>query len=188
MSELQANRYQNRYGSAGGDDAGAGEDRVTVDSLIADLASHDWRKRQNARGALVAMGRSAVAPLSNALTDPRGQVRWEAAKALATIGDPRAASALVTALEDGRAGVRWLAAEGLIAMRRDGLRAVLRALMHGADSVWLRQGAHHVLREFSRNGIEETTGPVLQALEKMEPELAVPHAAARALERLNAAA
>ena len=50
-------------------------------------------------------------------------MRWEAAKALGKIGDPKAALALVGALEDPRSGIRWLAAEGLMAIGREALRS-----------------------------------------------------------------
>ena len=53
-----------------------------METLVADLASGDVIKRQDARRALVAMGEAAVEPLKEALQHRNQWVRWEAAKAL----------------------------------------------------------------------------------------------------------
>ena len=82
-------------------------------------------------------------------------MRWEAAKSLSDIADPAAAPALVQALEDPETGVRWLAAEGLIRMRSACLQPLLHALTERADSVWLRDGAHHVLHDLAKMGLAE---------------------------------
>lgn len=160
------------------------KDRAAIDSLIANLRSHDGLVRQRARESLVAMGSEAVASLLQLLPDPSDHVRWEAAKALSEIGDPRAASALVAALEDESFGVRWLAAEGLIGLKRDALAPLLEALEEDADSIWLRQGAHHVLRMLAEHGLHDQLAPVLAGLESIEPEIDVPLAAQKALETL----
>jgi len=52
------------------------------------LASEDGMIRQKARKTLVALGKPAVPSLVQALQSSRvDQARWEAAKALAAIGD-----------------------------------------------------------------------------------------------------
>ena len=81
----------------------------TVDELLEQLHTHDWEQREHARWQLVTLERTAVFPLMDALDDPDWHVRWEAAKALHDIADPRAAPALVRALRDRRFDVRWLA-------------------------------------------------------------------------------
>jgi HEAT repeat protein len=125
-----------------------------------------------------------VTPLIEALAGGDTQTRWEAAKALGYLADPDGAPALVRALRDEEFGVRWLAAEGLILLGRDGLEPLLRALMERPDSVWLRQGAHHVLRVLSRRGFREVLQPVLAALDGLEPWLQVPLAAEDARDAL----
>ena len=155
-----------------------------IDSLVAALASPDRVTRQTARETLVAVGHPAVGPLIPLLDDRHDHVRWEAAKSLADIGDPDAAPALVKTLEDREAGVRWLAAEGLIRMRRAGLKSLLQALIERPDSVWLREGAHHVLHSLTKMGLAEGMMPLLTALEGIEPTATIPSAARRALDTL----
>ena len=52
-----------------------------IETLVADLASHDDRTREKARHTFVAMGKDAVQSLIEALKDKRYLMRWEAAKA-----------------------------------------------------------------------------------------------------------
>lgn len=160
---------------------------ASISSLVADLASEDEVQRTDARQSLVAIGRPAVAPLTEALGDSRRQVRWEAAKALCEIADPAAAPALVKTLQDSEFSIRWLASEGLIALGPRGLEPLLRALMEHSDSVWLRQGAHHVLHDLARGILKEVLQPVLAALEDIEPSLEAPLAARTALDTLTEA-
>jgi hypothetical protein len=131
------------------------------------------------------MGREALGPLIEALASRKSWVRWEAAKALGQIGDPAAAEALVKALTDRRFDVRWLAAEGLITLGRNGVTPLLNALIESADSLWLRQGAHQVFHDLSAWDLREILRPVLAALEDIEPSLAVPLAAKKALDMLT---
>jgi HEAT repeat protein len=163
---------------------GSHADPATISSLIADLASQAALVRTNARQSLVTMGGPAVAPLIEALADPKRQVRWEAAKALSQIADPAAAPALVRALRDRGFGVRWLAAEGLIALGSKGLVPLLRALIEHSDSVWLLQGAHHVLHDLAKGNLKDLLQPVLASLEGVEPSLEVPVSAETALHTL----
>ena len=128
------------------------------------------------------LGHPAVGPLIPLLDDGHDHVRWEAAKSLGEIGDPAVAPALVKTLEDRDAGVRWLAAEGLIRMRRAGLPALFHALIERPDSVWLREGAHHVLHALAKHGLADRVSAVLAALEDIEPEAAIPAAARKALD------
>jgi HEAT repeat protein len=155
-----------------------------VESLVAALASPDRVTRQTARETLVAVGHPAVGPLIPLLGDRHGHVRWEAAKALAEIGDPASAQVLVQTLEDRDAGIRWLAAEGLIRMREAGLKPLFQALIERPDSSWLREGAHHVLHALAEMGLAEVTMPVLDALKDIEPTATLPSAAQRALDTL----
>lgn len=157
---------------------------MTIDSLIVQLASNDGLIRVQARRSLVAIGEQAVAPLVEALANRKNWVRWEAAKALCQIGDPAAAQALTKALEDRMFDVRWLAAEGLIAIGRDALVPLLRALSEHSDSLWLREGAHHVLHDLAAGELAEVVRPVLAALEDVEPSIEVPFAAETALAAL----
>ncbi len=132
---------------------------ATISSLIADLASKDGMTRVRARCVLVAIGDDSVRPLIDALSSKNQLVRWEAAKALSQIGSPAATDALVTALEDKLFDVRCLAAQGLINIEREAIMPVLRAVSERADSIWMREGAHHVPHDLPEESSTECYGP-----------------------------
>jgi HEAT repeat protein len=155
------------------------------EALIAALSSEDDGVRVGARQSLVTMGKAAVPPLAEALGNKDDLMRWEAAKALGEIGAPEAALSLVKALEDESFDVRWLAAIGLIGMNIKGLKPLLHALMEQGDSVFLRQGAHHVIHDLTKGELRRYLSTVLAALENVEPTMSVPQAAYHALEMLE---
>lgn len=159
----------------------------SVDTLIAALASYNGLVRKQARDSLVEIGKPAVPALLEILTHQSGQVRWEAAKVLSQIGDPVAVSAMIEALEDADLGVRWLAAEGLIRAGREGLEPLLQALINHSDSIWLREGARHILRSLAGDeDLHDAVAPVLVTMEtSIEPALKVPLAAEKALRMLR---
>jgi nucleotide-binding universal stress UspA family protein len=154
----------------------------TIDSLVGDLASDDGIVRVKARKSLVAMGKQVVGPLIEALKSKKNWVRWEAAKTLAEINDPSATQSLVNALEDDEFDVRWLAAEGLIHIGAKTMEPLLKALMERPDSLWLREGAHHILHDLRETNFKESVKPVLAALEDVQPSLEVASAAEEALD------
>jgi len=156
----------------------------TIDPLISKLGNEDGIVRIRARKSLVNIGHAAVRPLVKTLTSKREWHRWEAAKTLAQIGDPSATQALIEALRDKMFDVRWLAAEGLISIGREALLPLLRALMEHPDSLWLREGVHHVLHDVDKEDFNEILQPVLAALEGFEPSVEVPYAAEKALKAL----
>jgi HEAT repeat protein len=161
-----------------------------IDSLIKDLHNEDGIVRQEARQTLEFIGRPAVDFLNPLLKEPNDDVRWEAAKALTEIADPRAASPLADILMDHNFGVRWLGAEGLIAIGRTALGPVLEQLVHHPDSAWLRERAHHVLHDLSQKDpeVKALVAPVLAALEGVEPEIGVLEPAYAVLDKLRSSA
>ena len=158
---------------------------ATIANLIANLSSSIDLTRIKARKELVAIGKPSVSFLVKALKSPNHLERWEAAKALGEIGDSEAAPALVEALEDEEFEVRWRAAEALIRMNTKGLSPLLDALIHHADLVFLREGAHHVLHELARGDLRAYLTPVLIALGSFEPAVEVPAAALHAIETME---
>ena len=157
----------------------------TIRNLMTTLTSKDGLARKRAREELVEIGKPAVPHLLEALKDKQRYIRWEAAKALSEIGDPRAAVGLVAALSDNDSGIRWMAAEGLIAVEREGLAPLLEALIAHGESVWLREGARHVLNVLTKNEkLPNQVAPVLQALHGPAPSIEAPRAAKMALEAL----
>lgn len=159
----------------------------SIQTLINNLSSHDDTVRMGARQSLVEVGSQAVPSLIEALKQGNKIVRWEVAEALGEIKDPKAAPALVEALEDEDFDVRWLAAKGLIQIGMKGVEPLLHALMMRGDSVWLREGADHVIRDLVMGESGKYLGPVMEALEGVEPALQVPAAALTAREALTKA-
>jgi HEAT repeat protein len=163
----------------------AEQSEKNIDQLVADFRSEDPVKRQEARAALAEVGSAAVAPLSKALGAPQPVVRWEAAKALEQIADPTAAANLAAALADEDPDVRWVVGEALIALRREAVKPLLQTLVEGHLGSASYKDVHHVLHDLARRSeLTPLLESVLTALEKQEPELPVPVAAAKALESL----
>jgi hypothetical protein len=162
-----------------------------VSGLIAALDDSSQQKRREARLKLMAMGQVAMPAILSALFRGPENSRWQAAKALSQLRDPATAPALVKALQDNSFGVRWLAAEGLIGMGCAGLEPLLEGLICEVTSVWLRDGAHHILHALHDNGLEHeacaAAERVLVALEGGEPTAEVPWAAEMALKTLRKA-
>lgn len=159
-----------------------------IKTLADALADGDGVKRHNARTQLEEVGKPAVPYLISVLKSPNEHARWEAAKALAEIADPSAAPALVNALCDDKAAVRWLAGSALINLGHDALAPLLRGLEASSDSIWFRDGAHHVLRSLIREGEADEAIPVLEALENLEPRIEAPIAAYHVLQEMNGGA
>jgi HEAT repeat protein len=158
------------------------ESAKQIEQLVASLSNDDGLKRQDARRRLVHIGSPAVPSLISALKDKKHRVRWEAAKALVSIRDPQAAPALVEALMDENFEIQWLAAEGLIELGHDAVKALLEALMLHYESVYLRQGAHHVLYELEREKLlNEQETAVIDELRSIEPSHPFPAVARTAL-------
>lgn len=134
--------------------------------LMAMLRHKDGLVRKKGREGLQALGKPAVAPLCQVLlTEKDHHVRWAAAKALGELRDPDSAPALVDALEDRNADVAWLAAVALENLGRDAWKPLLQALVdRGADSVAIRQGAHHVLSRQKAPGFDDLLDQLRAAL------------------------
>jgi HEAT repeat protein len=157
-----------------------------IPSLIKFLGDTDGFIRMHARKSLICIGKLAVPDLINTLAEADPQMRWQVIKVLEGIGDPTAAPALVTYLVDENAGVRWAASEAMITLQKAAIPPLLEALLHDYDSLWLRQGAHHILHKLKDNGkLNETEVKVFEALEDVEPTASVPWAAERALEAMR---
>ena len=159
------------------------QDRIS--SLIAELHDPDGLKRQKARHMLIAIGWEAVPALMEVIRNEKGRTRWEAIEAAGRIGDPAAAPALVEALRDDDMDIRWAASNSLIEMDRAAIKPLLEALTKELDSVWLREGAHHILHVFKDQGrLLPKEYKVFEALEGAEPQVEVPWAAEAALQDL----
>lgn len=160
-------------------------DKQDMETLINDLTCEDIITCQKARRSLVAIGHKAIPSLVKALGSKKNWVRWEAAKALSQIDDPQVIEPLIKALEDRQFDVRWLAAEGLINIGKRAVVPLLKALIANPKSIWLREGAHHILHDMYRSDWDTVLRPVMKSLEDVEPLVEVPFAAKKALDDLS---
>ena len=161
-----------------------------IQSLVETLKNEDGIVRQNARIALVNIGEPALDALIKAFEIKKDPLHWEVAKALSQIGTSKAAQTLVDALEDKEFSVRWIAAEGLIHIGSDGILPMLEALRKKSDSVWLREGCHHVFHDLLHKKLvnadaQESLLPVLEALNHIDTVVRTNSAANAALRLLN---
>jgi HEAT repeat protein len=151
--------------------------------LVHMLGSSKLGERKKARAALISAGAAVVPALAELLSDHSSDLRWEAVFVLGEMKIPATAPLLIKALEDEVLEVRWRASVGLIALKRNSLVPLFKALKDCFESVLLREGAHHVLRGLDKEGVlAEPSLKVLEALESVEPVITVPWAAERALE------
>ena len=153
--------------------------------LIEAIGSSDGAVREHARPGLVALGAAATPALLEALQARAWYTRWEAAKALSEIGDVHSAAGLVRALEDEDGSVRWIAAEGLINLGSAAAVPVLERLVLRSESVWLREGAHHVFGAISRGRLSDILKPVRDSIDAVNPRIGVITAADTALRQLQ---
>jgi HEAT repeat protein len=158
-----------------------------IEGLVASLHDSNGLERQQARLALVRIGRPAVPYLIEALHDGNQHARWEAAEALAEIHDPTAAPDLVQCLKDEKMDVREAAARALIALDRAALPPLLEALTIDFGSPQMRKGARHILHALQKIG--HLHAEELKALKMMRGAFPnteeLPWQAAAALEALG---
>jgi HEAT repeat protein len=161
-----------------------------ISDLVNKLGSNDGFVREHARLSLIDLGKEAVPALIQALASRQQQVRWEAAKALAKIADPKSISSLIKALQDEVFDVRWLAAEALIAIGPDSVKPLLVVLIDEPKELFLREGAHHVIKYIiDQNSKKPELNKILKlverALDSTVPSIVVAGAAKDALEKLE---
>lgn len=156
-----------------------------IQELLTALGYTDDAQRIEARHSIVSLHRSAVPYLVKVLIEAPELARWEAAKALAEIRDPRAVPALILALSDSATDVSWAAADALIALGEKTLAPLLQALKEHSGSIQLRKSGRRILKILDIEcGLDAEISPVIAALDGAEPELTVPIAAQCALEAL----
>ena len=157
-----------------------------VSSLIKQLSNPDGFIRQQAREVIICIGKPAIPELVKTFSSANLELRWQIIKILEGISDPSTIPVLVELLKNENAGVRWAASNALIGFRREAIPALLEALVHDFDSIWLRQSAHHILHVFKDFGkLTAAEEKVFEALEDIEPSASVPWAAQKALVSLR---
>jgi HEAT repeat protein len=161
-----------------------------ISDLMNKLDDNDGFVREQARLALIDIGEGAVPSLIKALSSSQEQVRWEAAKTLVKIANPRSVASLIKALQDEVFDIRWLAAEALIAIGIESVKPLLAALVDEPKELFLRQGAHHVIKDIIHQNpkeleLNEILKSVETALDSAVPSITVSGAAKTALEKLK---
>lgn len=153
--------------------------------LIGDLGSETASLRTRARKALVELGVVTVPSLVQVLKHSRDEkARWEAAKILGEIGDPKALPALIMALADPSGDVGWVAARAVQRFGTEAWPPLLRQLARMANSLTFRTNTHHVLIDQHGLGRDDMVDRVLQALESddsADQAVVVAHQALRLL-------
>lgn len=159
----------------------------STQSLVNLLNSEDEKVRTKARKSLAVIGKQAVLPLSLVLENSEiYKARWEAAKALSEIRDIKSIPVLVKALEDPESDVAWLAAKALKKFKKAAWPELFRVLKkRGAESVLLRKGAHHILRDQKMEGFNDLLDSLREALEQSANPEAILLAAFNILERMK---
>ncbi len=163
-----------------------------INDLITKLGNSDGSVRENARLALINIGKEAVHGLAETLSSKQEQLRWEAAKTLVSIADPVSVPALIKVLRDEIFDIRWLAAEALIATGNTSIEPLLQALISESKESFLREGAHHVITHLMKYEamtpeLANILKPVENALDSSVPGVTIPVAARIALEKWKAA-
>lgn len=158
-----------------------------INSLLKDLENKEAKVRANARRALIEIGHEAVLSLCDIVQSSEVyKARWEAAKALGEMQDSDAIPALVKALEDTKSDVVWLASEGLKLFGERAWPELFSALFNrGAESLTLRQAAHHVLRKQSSKAYEDLLEELKKSLEMSSVSEKTTLAAYQLLEKMK---
>ena len=115
---------------------------TNIEKLVEQLASRDVLKRMRARESLVKVGAKAVPSICRLADSENNEMRWECAKTLAEIADPKSIHTLIRLLEDPKEGTRWDAAVGLINVGSQAVEPVLRAIIERSTDYTIIDGAH----------------------------------------------
>jgi HEAT repeat protein len=155
---------------------------IDTEELLENLASADHVTRHKARRQLAALGRRVVPQLRTLLLQSRSErARWEAAKALGSIGGEDAVEALAGALPDASSDVRWSAVQGLIEGGESAYHPILHQLIIHSSNIGVREAAMHVLGHAVREERSSFLRPVLHALRGRAPVFEVSLAAYQAM-------
>jgi HEAT repeat protein len=150
--------------------AESGHSRAVYYLMLALQDPFWWYEREQAAGALLtaieSLGKLAVKPLLDALTDSEGTVRRFAAGLLGKMGDPSAIQPLGLALYDTHFEVGRIAAESLAKFGPPGLKILAEALHH--PEAWLRQ---HAIAGLTLSGDKRIVPAILEMLNDPEREV-----------------
>lgn len=136
-----------------------------ISELIRKLEGKNGLTRKEAREELVSMN-TKILPYLHKLTKVNQDVlRWEVCKTIADIGDIFSVFELMRLLNDSKSDIRWVAAEGLINIGRKSVPYLLKEIILSNDSLYIREGVHHVLRELFTKQEKSQFHSLLKSLE-----------------------
>ena len=68
------------------------------------------------------------------------------------------------ALEDEKSDIRWIAAEGLINIGKDAVRPLIKHVAENYDSIFVLNGAHHIIYELEEKELLPENFPAKKLL------------------------
>jgi len=140
---------------------------LTKHELLANLGDKNVLTRQHARLILVHQGEENIPAFIRALNSPNNYTRLEATRALGDLHTQDAALALSKTLMDEDFSIRWAAMESLLKFGRIGLKPLLEIFAKRFDTIWMREGVHHVLRVMKdRHDLNDTELHLFEVLDK----------------------
>lgn len=113
--------------------------------IIRNLHENKTLRRKGARRKLEMHGKKNPQSLVDLLKSKDQKVRWESMKALITLEDESLIPFFLDLLTDDYGDIRWISAEGLILIGRSSIVPTIRRMLEKDDSVFLREGVHHIL-------------------------------------------
>jgi HEAT repeat protein len=157
---------------------GKSGDPLALRPLVEALADPEKSVREQAMLSLVDSGRSAIAPLTDALAkDPKWEARYRAAEALGKLADEEVLMPLIRGLNDKRDHVRYMAAKGLmmlgdsraieplIILLADENRVVRMMTARALSAIGGEQGHRALEAALSREKDEEVKNILREALQ-----------------------
>ena len=137
----------------------------SIPDLANDLISKNYLLRKKAREELVEIGDHSLNALAKLINHEDETVRWEAVLTIVQIGTRETLDILLKCMEDDEFSIRWLAAQGVVNQGKYAIMPLLRELKNKPDSIFLRHGAHHVLRELRKKGFFKDNYSLIEALD-----------------------
>lgn len=135
-----------------------------IPQLAEDLFSKNYLLKKRAREELVEIGDPSLDVLVKLAHSKDEAVRWEAMITIVKIGSQHTLDVLLYALEDSEFSIRWLAAEGLISLGKYSIVPLLQKLLENSESMLLRRGAYHVLKELRNKEIFKDDYAIVEIL------------------------
>ncbi|HYX10148.1 MAG TPA: HEAT repeat domain-containing protein [Bacteroidales bacterium] len=163
-------------------------DELTEDVLaeLPGLLSERTLKRLDARNKLIEKGNEILPQVYKLVDSKHRQLRWEAAQIVKAMASADAIPKLLSLLSDYESDIRWIAAEGLIELGRASLIPLLKYVLDHVTDPYIKNGAHHVLREVLNRHERAENRDLLHALNNyQETGETTPHRATELLNKLQ---